>query len=457
MDTLITVASLQQQLATVAEKKRKLHVALHHLNMSDIEKRVETVQLQQECDFLPSQALSGHHHTSTQATKPPSAIPPQFVTLHIPIHGTYQASATSDTLKPEAEDFCSPRANVAAEIMVNDLAAATTATAPKINAETLSPASQRKHNFTPSSAKPISCARNPSAKLLPPPPRRKRSLPTSSAKLTECTGKPSVEDSTTKHKENKRQQHITTPTNGITNGITDSEPKGPSAKKSRVSLPLPLQIESLRIEADILHIDGNLVQAGHKYILAINLSGPWTERSMHASLHFNYAICQIKQERFDEAIIHATEAVKLEPTFAEAHYALGYASGKLGKDLHLSMRSFKQVLKLKRNIRIKLPNGIMFGQKEHPLLSETDFLIVYRRKSCAHMKVPPHWTTRESRSQPGKIFFENLQTRATTWILPVEKKKNYRSLDDILAASTGNGARKFKKKGAAAILTQNKN
>lgn len=452
MDALITVASLQQQLATVAEKKRSLHATLHRLNMSDIEKDFEAVQLQQECDSSRSSSLSmqahSNHHASTQATKPPSAIPPQFVTLHIPIRGAYQAASNPDTVKPKAEGFCSPRANVAAEIMVNDLPAATTATVSKINAEILSSSLQRKRNFSSSSTKTTNCARD---QPLPPPLRRKRSLPTSSANSAEFTGKPSIEDSTTKHKENKRQQHTTMPANGITNG----ESKGPSSKKSRVSLPLPLQIENLRIEADILHIDGNLAQAGHKYTLAINLSGPWTERSMHASLHFNYAICQIKQEQFDEAITHATEAVKLEPTFAEAHYALGYASGKLGRDLHLSMKSFKQVLKLKPKIRIKLPNGIMFGPKEHPLLSETEFLVVYQRKSCAHLKVPPHWTTRESRSQPGKIFFENLQTRATTWILPIEKKKSYRSLDDILAASSGNGARTLKKKGAAAFLTQN--
>jgi len=245
--------------------------------------------------------------------------------------------------------------------------------------------------------------------------------------------KPMLTSSGGRQKENKRQQHaISSETIGTSER---SCPSQGNPKKSRISLPLPLQIEQLRIEADRLHVEGQLEQAESTYVSAINLSGPWTERSMHASLHFNYAVCQIKRERYESAIEHASEACKLEPTFPGAHFALGYALAKGGKDIQLSMRSFKQVLNLKPRVRLTLPDGSTFGCKEHPLLSNPDFLFVYRRKSCAHLKIPPNWTTRESRSQPGKIFFENLQTRATTWLVPEEKKKNFTTLKDILAAS----------------------
>jgi len=245
----------------------------------------------------------------------------------------------------------------------------------------------------------------------------------------EAGEKPMETSPADKQKENKRQQHA------ISSENTGTSEQG-NPKKSRISLPLSLQIEQLRIEADRLHVEGTLEQAESTYVSAINLSGPWTERSMHASLHFNYAVCQIKRERYESAIEHASEACKLEPTFPGAHFALGYALAKGGKDLQLSMRSFKQVLTLKPKIRLTLPDGSTFGCKDHPLLSNADFLFVYRRKSCAHLKIPPNWITRESRSQPGKIFFENLHTRATTWLLPEEKKKKFLTLKDVLAASS---------------------
>jgi len=376
MNALVTVAFLEQQLADIAESKRKLHATWHQLNMSDLEVGVEAMEPPSSC---PMKSLGQEPANGKRAEdmKPPSIIPPQFVKIHIPKLESQAVAATGGAMKPEPENGAATENGAA----------------------------------------------KPAIEMLPPPaskPRRKRSL-------SPRTAKPAKE----------------------ADGPNKFEA---GSKKSRVSTPLPLQIEQLRIKADRLHIGGNLVQAGLVYISAINLSGPWTERSMHASLHFNSAVCHIKQESYDEAISHATQAVKLEPTFVGAHYALGHAIGKGGKNLQLAMRSFKHVLKLRPEVRVQLPNGILFGSKDHPLYSEGEALIVYQRQSCAHLKVAPGWTTRESRSQPGKIFFENLQTRATTWIVPEEKKRRIMSLSDALAASSGSSRKIVKRKGAAAFL-----
>lgn len=407
MDALVTVASLEKQLAKVEERKRNLQATLHQICMVDLEEGVEAMQKPSTCPTAPFEQDANR----VEATKPPT-VPPQFVKLHIPKRDFLVVTTPVNATKPEAETMS---ATETAHIMVCDLPHRQPATAQTMSGE----------------------ATKPTSNMPPPPsgnPRRKRSL-------SPCTAKPAkdVDRRANRQKENKSQHAIT------------SE-QGPTSKKSRVSTPLPLQIEQLRIEADQLHIDGDLVGAARVYISAINLSGPWTERSMHASLQFNSAVCHIKQERYDEAISHAAQAIKLEPTFAGAHYALGYAIAKGGKNLQLAMRHFKHFLKLKPSARVQLPNGIMFGSKDNPLYSEADALVVYKRQSCAHLKVPSSWTTRESRSQPGKIFFENLQTRATTWIVPAEKKKSFMSLNDVLATSSGSIRKPMRKKGAAAFL-----
>jgi tetratricopeptide (TPR) repeat protein len=219
--------------------------------------------------------------------------------------------------------------------------------------------------------------------------------------------------------------------NVATSGRRDS---GRSAKvqqnlpKKKCLATSQRRIERCRALGDKLQVEGKMVQAEKAYRAAISLSGPWTERTLASSVFFNYAVCLITQERYDEAAAHAENAARLEPTFANAHYALGFATYRGGVDTQLAMRHFTNVMRVNAKVRVTLPNGDLFGPKGCPTLSPSDMLRIFVRDSrnvCAGL--PPNWVARESRSQPGKVFFENIVTRTTTWTKPVDTTSSTRT------------------------------
>lgn len=226
-----------------------------------------------------------------------------------------------------------------------------------------------------------------------------------------------------KHKENQSQEE-----NGGCHEASCTSRK----KRGRLSIQhnfysqkIIARIESLRFEADELHEEGKLFEAESKYCSAIDLSGLWMERTLMSSIHFNLAVCMIKGKRYDNAVIQAEMAIKLEPSFSNAYYLLGHALSLTG-NMPRAIRTFKMMIKLKPNIRIAIPNsGQLFGPSGNPKLDPSEVLIIYKRPICD--KLPPNWVCRESRSQPGHLFFENLISRETSWIRPPDQQINLSS------------------------------
>jgi len=206
----------------------------------------------------------------------------------------------------------------------------------------------------------------------------------------------------------------------------DNQPVAPKRKRSFVGNQQPpsscrtrlADIERLRAKADCMAQCGQWADAIPIYLRAISLSGPWAERTLMASIHFNQAVCLIKQGNFEEAISHAEESTKHEPSFANAHFALGYALCLAGRDMAKAMRSFRIMTKLNPHVRIRLPNGgQLFGPKGRPTLAPCDVLTIFTRPALSS-ELPVNWVCRESRSQPGKVFFENILARTTSWNPP---------------------------------------
>ena len=98
-----------------------------------------------------------------------------------------------------------------------------------------------------------------------------------------------------------------------------------------------------------------------------------------------------------------------------------------------SNRSFKEVLKLKPNIRIRLPEtrsvgkengsteiseGSWFGSGDKLYVPAEDFLQPSLAVSSGTPSLPHGWVARESRSKPGKFFYENTTTGKATWKKP---------------------------------------
>jgi len=209
----------------------------------------------------------------------------------------------------------------------------------------------------------------------------------------------------------------------------ENQPVAPKRKRSVAGNQQPASscrvrlgdIERLRAEADRVAQCGRWADAIPIYARAISLSGPWAERTLMASIHFNQAVCLIKQNNFEEAIPHAEEATKHEPSFANAHFALGYALCLAGRDMAKAMRSFRIMTKLNPHIRIRLPNGgQLFGPKGRPTLAPWDVLTIITRPALSSAELPPNWVCRESRSQPGKVFYENVVARTTSWNHPLD-------------------------------------
>jgi len=179
-----------------------------------------------------------------------------------------------------------------------------------------------------------------------------------------------------------------------------------------------VEIERLRMEADRMAQHRLWAKASAVYLQAIGLSGSWAERTLMASIHFNLVVCLIRQGKFEEAIPHAEEATKQEPSFTNAHFALGYALCLAGRDIAVAMRSFRMMMQLNPQVRIRLPSdGQLFGPKGRPTLAPSDVLTIFTRPVLPS-ELPPDWVCRESRSQPGNVFFENIVARKTSWNYP---------------------------------------
>merc|ERR1712150_314366 len=92
-----------------------------------------------------------------------------------------------------------------------------------------------------------------------------------------------------------------------------------------------------------------------------------------------------------------------------------------GANRQFAMQCFASMMRAaSARVRITLPSGELFGPKGCPVLSSSDLLIVFTRESSADQihSLPPNWVRRDSRSQPGKVFFENTRDRRTTWKIP---------------------------------------
>lgn len=196
-------------------------------------------------------------------------------------------------------------------------------------------------------------------------------------------------------------------------------------------------IERLRAEGDRMAQRRLFAEAEAVYLRALGLCEPSTERTLVASIHFNRAVCLIAQGRFDEAIPHAEGATMQEPSFAHAHFALGYALCRAGRDTARAMRSFRTVVQLEPQVRIRLPSdGRLFGPPGRPTLAPSDVLTIFKRPALPS-DLPPHWVCRESRSQRGKVFFEDIVARKTSWVHPDVQLQDQQGPADATATAPG--------------------
>lgn len=100
--------------------------------------------------------------------------------------------------------------------------------------------------------------------------------------------------------------------------------------------------DSVTLFEHVVSITADNVLAHNNLAVALEMQGRFDEAVSHysealrldpkiAKLRNNLGAVLIKQHRFEEAVFHFSEALRIEPDYAEAHYNLGIATGEQGK------------------------------------------------------------------------------------------------------------------------------
>ena len=189
-------------------------------------------------------------------------------------------------------------------------------------------------------------------------------------------------------------------------------------------IPLADRIQQLRVEGDAAFKEQLHDHAVECYTRALKLAGPWTERSLRASLSCNRATAYLALKCFEKAKDDAKEALALELTWAKAHYCLGMAMHGL-HNVEASNKSFAQVVKLKPDIRIKLPTGAWFGAGADEYVPAQDFVTPSVAVQPIAPALPGGWVARESRQHPGHFFYVETKTGRSTWEQPRVKRPRF--------------------------------
>lgn len=189
-------------------------------------------------------------------------------------------------------------------------------------------------------------------------------------------------------------------------------------------IPLADRIQQLRVTGDAAFKEQLHDHAVECYTQALKLAGPWTERSLRASLSCNRATAYLALKCYEQAKDDAKEALALELTWAKAHYCLGMAMHGL-HNVEASNKSFAQVVKLKPDIRIKLPTGAWFGAGADEYVPAQDFVTPSVAVQPIAPALPNGWVARESRQHPGHFFFVETKTGRSTWEQPRVKRPRF--------------------------------